>query len=183
MWLILFRFNIIHDNHHSWSLQIKDVQAEDRGYYMCQVRTGGYFMCQVRTGATTCVRWGQGLLQVRTGATTGEDRGYYMCQVRTGVTTGEDRGYYRWEQGPLQVRTGATSCAMCICFLHTVHSACAGEHWPHDLCDRSPGRRGSAQHSRRRELGQRGTGHTQSINFYKINQLKWSYTIWTKYGQ
>jgi hypothetical protein len=35
--IVMLRFNIIHDNHHSWSLQIKDVQAEDRGYYMCQV--------------------------------------------------------------------------------------------------------------------------------------------------
>jgi hypothetical protein len=59
----LFRFNIIHDNHHSWSLQIKDVQAEDRGYYMCQVRLRPediMYMCQVRlrTEDTTCVRLG-----------------------------------------------------------------------------------------------------------------------------
>lgn len=33
------RFNIIHDSHHTWTLQIKDVQAEDKGYYMCQVNT------------------------------------------------------------------------------------------------------------------------------------------------
>ncbi|XP_023333898.1 neurotrimin isoform X2 [Eurytemora carolleeae] len=33
------RFTIVHDNHHTWSLHIKDVQAEDRGYYMCQVNT------------------------------------------------------------------------------------------------------------------------------------------------
>jgi len=33
------RFHIVHDNHHTWSLHIKDVQAEDRGYYMCQVNT------------------------------------------------------------------------------------------------------------------------------------------------
>ena len=31
------RFNIQHDSHHTWTLQIRDVQAEDRGYYMCQV--------------------------------------------------------------------------------------------------------------------------------------------------
>ena len=35
--MIIFRFTIVHDNHHTWSLHIKDVQAEDRGYYMCQV--------------------------------------------------------------------------------------------------------------------------------------------------
>ena len=33
------RFNVIHDSHHTWTLQIKDVQAEDKGYYMCQVNT------------------------------------------------------------------------------------------------------------------------------------------------
>ena len=33
------RFNIIHDSHHTWTLQIRDVQAEDKGYYMCQVNT------------------------------------------------------------------------------------------------------------------------------------------------
>merc|ERR1719461_687428 len=33
------RFNIIHDSHHTWTLHIKDVQAEDKGYYMCQVNT------------------------------------------------------------------------------------------------------------------------------------------------
>ena len=33
------RFNIIHDSHHTWSLHIRDVQAEDKGYYMCQVNT------------------------------------------------------------------------------------------------------------------------------------------------
>jgi len=33
------RFNIIHDSHHTWNLQIRDVQAEDKGYYMCQVNT------------------------------------------------------------------------------------------------------------------------------------------------
>jgi hypothetical protein len=31
------RFNIHHDSHHTWTLQVRDVQAEDRGYYMCQV--------------------------------------------------------------------------------------------------------------------------------------------------
>ena len=34
---IHLRFNIQHDSHHTWTLQIRDVQAEDRGYYMCQV--------------------------------------------------------------------------------------------------------------------------------------------------
>jgi len=33
------RVNIIHDSPHTWTLHIKDVQAEDRGYYMCQVNT------------------------------------------------------------------------------------------------------------------------------------------------
>jgi len=33
------RFNIIHDSHHTWTLQIRDVQPEDKGYYMCQVNT------------------------------------------------------------------------------------------------------------------------------------------------
>jgi len=33
------RFNIIHDSHHTWTLTIRDVQAEDKGYYMCQVNT------------------------------------------------------------------------------------------------------------------------------------------------
>jgi len=33
------RFNIQHDSHHTWTLQIRDVAAEDRGYYMCQVNT------------------------------------------------------------------------------------------------------------------------------------------------
>ena len=33
------RFNIIHDSHHTWTLHIKDVQAEDKGFYMCQVNT------------------------------------------------------------------------------------------------------------------------------------------------
>jgi len=33
------RFNIIHDSHHTWTLNIRDVQAEDKGYYMCQVNT------------------------------------------------------------------------------------------------------------------------------------------------
>ena len=33
------RFNIIHDSHHTWTLTIRNVQAEDQGYYMCQVNT------------------------------------------------------------------------------------------------------------------------------------------------
>ena len=33
------RVNIIHDSPHTWTLHIKDVQAEDKGYYMCQVNT------------------------------------------------------------------------------------------------------------------------------------------------
>merc|ERR1712241_516478 len=30
------RVNIIHDAADTWTLQIKDVQAEDKGFYMCQ---------------------------------------------------------------------------------------------------------------------------------------------------
>jgi len=33
------RFAIQHDNHHTWTLHVKDVAPEDRGYYMCQVNT------------------------------------------------------------------------------------------------------------------------------------------------
>ncbi len=47
--------------------------------------------------------------------------------------------------------------------------ACAGEHWPHDICDRPPGRRRPAQHSGRGELRQRGRPTNQTI--WKMNQL------------
>jgi hypothetical protein len=91
------RFNIIHDNHHSWSLQIKDVQAEDRGYYMCQVRLNClaedrvYYMCQVRLNG--CSSRGQRILHV-----SGEaellysiSRGQRLLHV-SGES--EDRGFY-----------------------------------------------------------------------------------------
>lgn len=33
------RFQIHHDNHHTWSLHIENVQKEDKGHYMCQINT------------------------------------------------------------------------------------------------------------------------------------------------
>lgn len=33
------RFSVSHDSQQTWSLHVKNAEAEDRGYYMCQVNT------------------------------------------------------------------------------------------------------------------------------------------------
>jgi hypothetical protein len=33
------RFSVTHEDNKTWTLHIKDVREEDRGYYMCQVNT------------------------------------------------------------------------------------------------------------------------------------------------
>ena len=33
------RISLLHDDHRSWHLQLKNVQESDRGWYMCQVNT------------------------------------------------------------------------------------------------------------------------------------------------
>lgn len=33
------RFSVSHDTQQTWSLHVKNAEAEDRGYYMCQVNT------------------------------------------------------------------------------------------------------------------------------------------------
>lgn len=40
------RISLTHNDHRSWYLHIKEVEEEDRGWYMCQINTGN-FGCHV----------------------------------------------------------------------------------------------------------------------------------------
>lgn len=39
------RISLTHNDHRSWYLHIKEVEEDDRGWYMCQINTGESSIC------------------------------------------------------------------------------------------------------------------------------------------